>query len=105
MDQSKVKMSIFQRGSNFDSNKGEKKKKMGRNKGGNGFSGRPSHHWLMVSIQASVSGFQLFSIGINLSIFANFMLALIVLSSITKKGETVTNMALFMPFRVILVIV
>ena len=40
----------------------------------------------------------------NLSIFANFMLALIVLSSITKKGEIVTNMAPFMPFRVILVI-
>ena len=32
------------------------------------------------------------------------MLALIVLSSITKKGEIVTNMAPFMPFRVILVI-
>jgi len=29
------------------------------------------------------------------------MLALIVLSSITKKGEIVTNMAPFMPFRVI----
>ena len=28
----------------------------------------------------------------------------IVLSSITKKGEIVTNMAPFMPFRVILVI-
>ena len=33
-----------------------------------------------------------------LSIFANIMLALIVLSSITKKGEIVTNMAPFMPF-------
>ena len=37
MDQSKVKMSIFQRGSNFDS-KGEEKEEevanMGRNKGG-----------------------------------------------------------------------
>ena len=43
-------------------------------------------NWMVVSIQVSVSGFQLFSIGINLSIFANFMLALIVLSSITKKG-------------------
>ena len=41
---------------------------------------------------------------LNLSILANFMLALIVLSSITKKGEIVTNMAPFMPFRVILVI-
>ena len=40
----------------------------------------------------------------NLSIFVNFMLALIVLSSITKKGEIVTNMAPFMPFRMILVI-
>ena len=56
MDQRKVKMGIFQRGSNFDSNEGEKKKKMGRNKGGNRFRGRPSHHWLIVSIQASVSG-------------------------------------------------
>ena len=34
----------------------------------------------------------------NLSILANFMLALIVLSSITKKGEIVTNMAPFIPF-------
>ena len=33
MDQSKVQMNIFSRGSNFDS-KGEEKKKMGRNKGG-----------------------------------------------------------------------
>ena len=32
------------------------------------------------------------------------MLALIVLSSITKKGEIVRNMAPFMPFQVILVI-
>jgi len=40
----------------------------------------------------------------NLTTFANFMLALIVLSSITKKGEIVMNMAPFMPFRVILVI-
>ena len=41
----------------------------------------------------------------NLSIFENFMLALIVLSSITKKGEIVTNMAPFMLFRVILMII
>ena len=34
----------------------------------------------------------------NLTTFANFMLALIMLSSITKKGEIVTNMAPFMPF-------
>ena len=44
----------------------------------------------------------------DLSIFANFILALIVLSivlsSITKKGEIVMNMAPLMPFRVILVI-
>ena len=33
------------------------------------------------------------------------MLVLIVLSSITKKGEIVTNMAPFKPFQVILVIV
>ena len=32
------------------------------------------------------------------------MIVLIVLSSITKKGEIVTNMAPFMSFRVILVI-
>ena len=51
--------------------------------------------------------FQLVSIDIkrlNLSIFANIMLALIVLSSITKNGEIVTNMTSFMSFRVILVI-
>jgi hypothetical protein len=86
-------MNIFQRGSNFDSNKGEKKKKWGETKGDNGFRGRPSHHWMMVSIQASVSGFHLISIGIFLSIFANFMLALIVLSSTIKKGEIVWKMA------------
>ena len=40
----------------------------------------------------------------NLSNFANFMLALIVLSSITKKGEIVRNMAPFKPLFVILVI-
>ena len=40
----------------------------------------------------------------NLSNFANFMLALIVLSSITKNGEIVTNIAPFMSFRFILVI-
>jgi hypothetical protein len=86
-------MNIFSRGSNFDSKREEKKKKLGETKGDNGFRGRPSHHWMMVSIQASVIGFQLFSIGINLSIFINFMLALIVLSSITKKGEIVRKMA------------
>ena len=50
-----MKMNIFSRGSNFDSKGEEKKKKFGRNKGDNGFRGRPSHHWMMVSIQASVS--------------------------------------------------
>ena len=35
---------------------------------------------------------------LNLLSLVNFMLALIVLSSITKKGEIVTNMAPFMPF-------
>ena len=55
---------------------GEKEEvaKMGETKGDDGFRGRPSQHWIMVSIQASVSGFQLFSIGINLSIFANLCL-------------------------------
>ena len=62
-----------------------------------GFKGRPSRHWMVVSIQASVSG----SICQFLQIYAS----LIVLSSITKKGEIVTNMAPFRPFRVILVIV
>ena len=28
----------------------------GRNKGDHGFRGRPNRHWMMVSIQASVSG-------------------------------------------------
>ena len=40
----------------------------------------------------------------NLSIFAKFMLALIVLSSITKKGEIVRNMAPLGHYFVILVI-
>jgi len=60
---------------------------------------------MMVSIQASVSGFQLFSIGINLSTFANLYFALIVLSSITKKGEIVRKMASLSHYFVILVIV
>ena len=87
------------------SHEGEVAKKGENQRGNHGFRGRPSHHWMMVSIQASVSDFQLFSIGINLSIFCKLMLALIVLSSITKRGEIVINMAPFMPFRVILVIV
>ena len=69
-----MQMNIFSRESNFDSKGEEKKKKLVETKGDNGFRGRPSHHYLMVSIQASVSGFQLFSIGINLSIFANLCL-------------------------------
>ena len=96
-------MNIFSRGSYFDS-KGEEKKKLGETKGDNGFRGRPSHHWMMVSIQASVSGFQLFSIDINFSIFANFMITLIVLSSMTKKGEIVRKMASLSHCFVILVI-
>jgi len=58
----KRRMNIFSRGSNFDSKGEEKKKKLGETKGDNGFRKRPSHHWMMVSIQASVSGFQLVSI-------------------------------------------
>ena len=104
MDQSKVQMNISSRGSNFDSQGEEKNKKLGETKGDNGFRGRPSHHWMMVSIQTSVSGFQLFSIGINLSIFVNFMLALIVLSSITKKEEILRKMASLSHCFVILVI-
>jgi len=100
-----MKMNITQGGATLIPKMEKRRRKWGETKGDNGFRGRPSHHWMMVSIQASVIGFQLFSIGINLSIFVNFMLALIVLSSITKKEKIVTNMAPFMPFRVILVIV
>jgi len=49
-------MNIFLRGSHFDSNKREKKKKMGKTKRDNGFRGRPNHHWIMVSIQTNISG-------------------------------------------------
>ena len=69
--------------------KREKTKKQyrtwGETKGDDGFRRMPSHHWMMVSIQASVSGFIWILIGINLSIFANFMLTLIVLLSIPKR--------------------
>ena len=51
-----MQMNIFSRESNFDSKGEEKKKKLGETKGDNGFRGRPSQHWMMVSIQASVSG-------------------------------------------------
>ena len=97
-------MNIFSRGSNFDSKKGEKKKKKRETKGNNGFRGRPSHHWMMVSIQVSVNGFQIVFNWYQFVKFCKFILALIVLSSITKKGEIVMNMAPFRPFRVILVI-
>ena len=83
-----LKESVSQRGRNVF--------QMGE-KNGEKQRGRPSRHWMVVSIQASVSA----SIGVN---FFKFMLALIVLSSITKKREIVTNMAPFRPFRVILVI-
>ena len=90
-----MKISISQRGNNLDSKGGEKEKKSSKygekQRGIDGFKGRPSQHWMIVSIQASVSG----SI---YHFFVNFMIALIVLSSINKKGEIVTNMALFMPF-------
>ena len=49
-------MSIFPRGTNFDSKRGEEEEvaKMGKRKGDDGSRGRPSHRWMMVSIQASV---------------------------------------------------
>jgi hypothetical protein len=46
----------------------------------------PGGVWMMVSIQASVSGS-------NFVNFCKFMLAFVVLSKITKKGEIVANMA------------
>ena len=70
----------------------------GRNEGGNhSFKGRPRQHWMVVSIQASVSG----SICQFLQILC--LLSLCCHQS-PKRGEIVTNMAPFMPFRVILVI-
>ena len=38
------------------SHEGKVAKKGKNRKGNHGFRGRPSHHWMMVSIQASVSG-------------------------------------------------
>ena len=35
----------------------KRRRKWGETKGDDGFTGRPSHHWMMVNIQASVSGF------------------------------------------------
>ena len=85
--------------------KGEKRrKKMGETKGDNGFRGRPSHHWMMVSIQASVSGFQIVFNWYQFVNFCKFILALIVLSSITKKGEIVRKIASLSHCFVILVI-
>ena len=75
------------------SHEGEVARKGEDQRGNHGFRGRPSQHWMMVSIQARVSD----SICQFLQIL-NFMLSLIVLSSITKKGEIVTNMAPFMTF-------
>ena len=74
--------------------KGEKQR------GNDGFRWRPSQHWMMISIQASVSGFN----WLNFLILAKFMFALIVLSSITKKGETIRKMAPLGHCFVILVI-
>ena len=52
--------SIFQRRRNAEWIKSTYEKGVanrGRNKGGNhGFRGRPSHHWMVVNVQASVSG-------------------------------------------------
>ena len=47
------------KGGHFDSKGREKEEevaKIGGNKGDDGFRGKPSHHGMMVSIQASVSG-------------------------------------------------
>ena len=42
--------------------KEEEVAKMEETKGDDGFRGRPSHHWMMISIQASVRGFNYISI-------------------------------------------
>ena len=44
MDQSKVKMIIFLRGSNLIPKEKKEVAKMGKTKGGDGFRGRPSQH-------------------------------------------------------------
>ena len=46
------------------SHEGEVTKKGENQRGNHGFRGRPSRHWMVVNIQASVSGSQLISIGI-----------------------------------------
>jgi len=51
--------SIFQRGKHADWIKPTYERRIadrGRNKGDHGFRGRPNRHWMMVSIQVSVSG-------------------------------------------------
>ena len=52
------------------SHEGEVAKKGENQRGNHGFRGRPSRHWMVVNIQASVSGFQLISIGIKLLILS-----------------------------------
>ena len=44
------------------SHEGEVAKKGENQRGNHGFRGRPSHHWMMVSIQASVNGFNWFQL-------------------------------------------
>ena len=44
------------------SHEGEVAKKRENQRGNHGFRGRPSHHWMMVNIQASVSGFNWFQL-------------------------------------------
>ena len=44
------------------SHEGEVAKKGENQRGNHGFRGRPSHHWMMVSIQVSVSGFNWFQL-------------------------------------------
>ena len=70
MDQSKAcsqqkernipkKEKYIPKGENADRIKSTYEKRVanrGRNKGDHGFKGRPNRHWMMVSIQASVSG-------------------------------------------------
>ena len=44
------------------SHEGEVARKGEDQRGNHGFRGRPSHHWMVVSIQASVSGFNWFQL-------------------------------------------
>ena len=59
--------------------------------------------WVLSSCFA-LHGLFTSSLGSRNVLLIKSLVPLIVLSSITKKGEIVTNMAPFMPFRVILVI-